>query len=564
MDPNTHSHSPYYREAVPPQQVSPPLSPATPPKRETILLDDGKTLFEKDIAILMRDGVSLYADLYRPDSGHLKAKTPTIVLFAPFGKHGAVPRERFQNMGVDFDRLSKYTRWELPDPLPWCGEWGYSFLIVDPRGTWWSEGSASNHISPEEGRDGYDIVEWASQQEWSTGDIGWGGGVSYYAMSAYQTAVLKPPHLKAILIWEGISDVYREVNAPGGIPNVPFQHFWMNMTGNGLALTEDHAVAILEHPLFDEYWQSKVVDWRLIDVPVMAVTGWSSLGLHLRGTIAAWKQMPSPTKYLLGGREWSEFYKDENIQKQRLFWDRYLKGIANEVEHWPRVEIDVRTSATQISRRPELDFPPKAGLAKYRLAPERKLASLGITSDGPAQYVSFIAHKPGSAAFFDVKIDRPVEITGHSAVKLFVQALSFPDVDLFVALQKIDKHGQPVKFYNSTQQLEADASFGWLRASHRELDVAKSIAERPVHLHQRRLWLRPQDIVEVNIELWPSSTVWEAGDTLRLAIQGTSFTDQENMTQFKGPSHSFGEVRVWMGGNYDSELLVPEVEFSGE
>lgn len=101
------------------------------------------------------------------------------------------------------------------------------------------------------------------------------------------------------MIWEGISDIYREVNAPGGIPNIPFQHFWMNMTGNGLGMTEDHAVASLEHPLFDEYWQSKVVDWSLIAVPVLAVTGWSSLGLHLRGTIEAWKKMSSPNKYLI-------------------------------------------------------------------------------------------------------------------------------------------------------------------------------------------------------------------------------------------------------------------------
>jgi putative CocE/NonD family hydrolase len=113
----------------------------------------------------MRDGVLLYADVYRPDPS-LRTKTPTLVLFAPFGKHGAVPRERFQNMGVDFENLSQHTHWELPGPLPWYGEWGYSFLLVDPRGTWWSEGDASNHISPEEGRDGYDIVEWASQQEW--------------------------------------------------------------------------------------------------------------------------------------------------------------------------------------------------------------------------------------------------------------------------------------------------------------------------------------------------------------------------------------------------------------
>ncbi|KAL6355292.1 PepX_C domain-containing protein [Fusarium phalaenopsidis] len=60
--------------------------------------------------------------------------------------------------------------------------------------------------------------------------------------------------LEAIMIWEGISDIYREVNAPGGIPNVPFQHFWMNMTRNGLGMTEDHAAASIEYPLFDEYW----------------------------------------------------------------------------------------------------------------------------------------------------------------------------------------------------------------------------------------------------------------------------------------------------------------------
>ncbi|RMJ18904.1 hypothetical protein CDV36_001416 [Fusarium kuroshium] len=566
MATNTRSHSPYYRKAVLPQEVSPPLQPAPPLKHETILLEDGKTLFEKDIAIPMRDGTLLYADVYRPDPS-IKAKTPTLVLFAPFGKHGAVPRERFQNMGVDFEKLSKHTHWELPDPLPWCGQWGYSFLVVDPRGTWWSEGDASHHISPEEGRDGYDIVEWASKQEWSTGDIGWGGGVSYYAMSAYQTAVLKPPHLKAIMIWEGISDIYREVNAPGGIPNVPFQHFWMNMTGNGLGMTEDHAVNSLEHPLFDEYWQSKVVDWGLIDVPVLAVTGWSSLGLHLRGTIEAWKQMSSTNKYLIihGGREWSEFYKDENIKRQHLFWDRYLRDVSNEVDAWPRVEMAVRTSATESSRRLDSDFPPKAELTKYRLSADGKLViNDGSISSGPSQSVSFIAHKSDSVAIFDLKINRRIEITGYSSVKLFIQALGFPDVDLFVALQRIDKDGQVIKFYNSTQKLEADATFGWLRVSHRELDTAKSIPERPVHLHQRRLWLRPQDIVEVNVELWPSSTVWEAGETLRLAVKGTTFTDPENMTQFKGPSHSFGEVRIWMGGEYESELLVPEVKSSGE
>lgn len=117
-------------------------------------------------------------------------------------------------------------------------------------------------------------------------------------MSIYQTAVLKPPHLAAIMPWEGISDLYREVNTVGGIPNVSFQSLWMDITGNGLKECEDHAVASIEHPLYDDWWKSKVVDWSKIDIPAFSVTGWSSLGLHLRGTIAAWKEFSSKNKYL--------------------------------------------------------------------------------------------------------------------------------------------------------------------------------------------------------------------------------------------------------------------------
>lgn len=83
------------------------------------------------------------------------------------------------------------------------------------------------------------------------------GAVSYFAMSAYQTAVLQPPHLAAIMPWEGISDLYREVNTVGGIPNLAFKQMWMNLTGNGLRESEDHAVASIEHPVYDAWWQSK-------------------------------------------------------------------------------------------------------------------------------------------------------------------------------------------------------------------------------------------------------------------------------------------------------------------
>lgn len=234
--------------------------------------------------------------------------------------------------------------------------------------------------------------------------------------------------------------------------------------------------------------------------------------------------------------------------------------MSNEVDTWPRVEIDVRTSAEHRVRRHEADFPPRGTLTRYRLGSNATLtpesASLTLQK---ADYVAFQAHKYDSMVYFDFKFTQRTEITGNCSVKLFVQALDFPDVDLFVALQKLDKDLNEVRFYHSTQQIEAAASFGWLRASHRELDVAKSTPERPVHLHQRRLWLQPKLVAEVEVELWPSSTVWDSGETLRLAVKGTTFTNPENLTQFKGPSHSFGEVRIWIGGDYDSGLLVPAI-----
>ena len=141
------------------------MTPAPPLKHELITLDGGKVVLEKDVPIVMRDGVKLYADVYRPVSD-IAAKTPAIILFAPFGKHGAVPREKFANMGIDFSKLSKYTLWELPDPVRWCADFEYSLVSVDPRGTWWSEGGEAAYFSPQEGKDGYDIVEWTAQQEW--------------------------------------------------------------------------------------------------------------------------------------------------------------------------------------------------------------------------------------------------------------------------------------------------------------------------------------------------------------------------------------------------------------
>lgn len=143
---------------------------------------------------------------------------------------------------------------------------------------------------------------------------------------------------------------------------------------------------------------------------------------------------------------------------------------------------------------------------------------------------------------------------------LSIQAMGYPDADLYVAVRKLSRDGQHVQFYNQIQLIEASAVHGWLRVSHREKDEAASRPGRPVHLHRRRQRLRPCDVVEVEVKLWPSSMVWEEGETLRRVVQGHSFFAGTSLvTNRKVNSHNYGELKVWFRGQYDGHVLVPLV-----
>lgn len=114
------------------------------------------------------------------------------------------------------------------------------------------------------------------------------------------------------------------------------------------------------------------------------------------------------------------------------------------------VEVDIRWSADDNVRRAKQDFPPAAKLVKYHVSSEARLVELMSGSAAHnnsiliAQYVSFQA----SLATFDNVFKRETEITGYAAVKLYIQCINYPDVDLFVALQKINVDGKEIKFSN--------------------------------------------------------------------------------------------------------------------
>ncbi|KAB8228840.1 uncharacterized protein BDW43DRAFT_289897 [Aspergillus alliaceus] len=77
---------------------------------------------------------------------------------------------------------------------------------------------------------------------------------------------------------------------------------------------------------------------------------------------------------------------------------------------------------------------------------------------------------------------------------------------------------------------------GWLRVSHRELDIAKTTIDRPFHTHARRLPLRPNEIVLVDVDILPTSTLFHAGETLQGAFREMTASATRPRTLFNSMS----------------------------
>jgi predicted acyl esterase len=93
---------------------------------------------------------------------------------------------------------------------------------------------------------------------------------------------------------------------------------------------------------------------------------------------------------------------------------------------------------------------------------------------------------------------------------------------LILALRLFDPAGKEVTFIGSNDP-RTPIGLGWLRASHRKLDPAKSTPYRPWHTHDEEWPLEPGKPVEVDVEIWPTSIVVPPGYTLALTVGGKDY-----------------------------------------
>lgn len=162
--------------------------------------------FEYNVPAKMRDGVILRANIFRPAGN---GKYPVALTRTPYGKDFMTGFPY-----LDVVRLAK------------CG---YVVVVQDVRGRGDSEGEWE--VFANEGMDGYDTVEWAAQLENSDGNVGmW--GFSYLSYAQWAAALLKPPHLKAIIPTFTAGDFSNGLFWRGGALELGILvHFFINSLG---------------------------------------------------------------------------------------------------------------------------------------------------------------------------------------------------------------------------------------------------------------------------------------------------------------------------------------------
>ena len=564
----------------------------------------------RDLPVPMDDGLVLRADVFRPVE---PGPFPVIMSLGPYGK--GLPFQagwfaaRWERLLAGHPEITDgsscvHMNWETVDPERWI-PLGYAVVRVDSRGAGRSPGLL-DLLSSREIRDYHLAIEWAGTRNWSSGRVGL-CGISYYAMNQWLVAATRPPHLAAILPWEGASDHYRDMSHHGGIlangfferwyPRqvLPIQHGrgtdgprspWVS---DGLAagpetlpeaklrlLRTDYLNDIRARGLDDGWHAERSADLGQIEVPLLSAANWGGLGLHSRGNFEGFARAGSAARWLEvhTGRHEELFYTSHGLELQRRFFDHFLLGADNGWNTEPPVQITVRHADGTLRPRGEQAWPlPDTEWSRWYIDADGAvpLGSGGLSAARPQTAASTAFDGRGDGVTFtSAPLPAPLELTGPLLADLHVST-DGDDADLFATLRAFGPGGQEVTFRGANDP-RAPLSQGWLRLSHRAVDPARSLPWRPWHPHQSVDPARPGQAYPVAVEMWPTCVVLPAGYRLALSVAGRDFTRPEGADGFHGsgpfahddpadrpPARTAGITRVHSGARTPSSLLLPVI-----
>ena len=500
---------------------------------------------DQDVAVGMRDGTRLLADVHRPDGD---GRFPALIAASPY------PRQ-IQDLGAPMGFIeSGATDFWVPR--------GYVHVIANLRGTGGS-GGTFGFFDAQERRDLHDLVEWAAVQPWCDGNVGM-IGISYFAMAQLEAAVERPAHLRAIFPVAVTTDLYEAVMHHGlfsssfvtpflamvGLTSARSDRFWRSTLVDAArdilrtaplhrkfaTMNGESSVAVLhaalklhhdphpwddlwrtmavEHPLRDEWWDERNLMPLLdrVEVPTYLGCDWQNVPLHLPSTFPAMRALSNAPVVRVGMLgEFGLTWPWESLHIEALAWfDHWLKdqdtGILEgpAIRYWMPGADEWRTSEVW----PPADSKPRA----LSLRADGELAddegdpgerSLMVLDPGLRRSGSSDADPPTQLVWTSAALEHALDVAGDIELELHASATSL-DTAWIVTLQDA-----------APDDSVEDVTAGWLRASLRRVDPAASSLELPCREAEIVI---PGAITTYRIPLVTNARRFAAGHRLRLVL----------------------------------------------
>lgn len=563
------------------------------PDRETLLVKghvkaEGYQAFpldvimEEDRTVVMRDGIKIFTNVYRPKCF---SKVPAILAWSPYGKSGADTCSQNYDMmgpfrmGIPYEKLSGYEKFEGPNPADWC-ERGYAVVDPDARGAMNSEGNL-HFWGPQEAMDIYDTLSWIEKQPWCDGNIVMMGN-SWLAISQINFAARHHHQaLKAIAPWEALTDPYKHSVARGGRKTPPGFGDIIVAGFAGRAMSENPFAVIQEHPLYDDYWESKVIEVANIDIPMYLTASYSS-GVHSMGSFMNFATKGRAKKWcrVHATQEWNDLYSPASNDDLQRFFDFYAKGLKNGWDTTPALRLSLigfrDSPAKTISQRSEPgddSFPlARTQLRKFYL--DAETMSMSCTEFKRSSTASFESHSFHDQISFSLEFSEYTELSGLPWVRLFVHADESTELDLVTQIRKVSRSGKLLEWSNyftpvrmadcpSTNVSKYLGPSGVFRASHScSMNPKKNPDDYPTYNHRTRQAVEPIGrIVELQIPIWPIGMVFEPGEGIRLVVAGHDLAYPELVGFGPEPTEptdeNVGKFHIHTGGENASSLMLP-------
>ncbi len=513
------------------------------------------------VPIRMRDGATLYADVYRPAG---PGKYPVLVSRTPYST------ERYPSAyqaAVFFSRR------------------GYVYVYQDVRGRHESEGKWEPFRNDLE--DGYDTIEWAARQSWSNGKVGMEGG-SYLGHVQWRAAMTSPPHLVTIFPRVAATSLYHDWVTLNGGWRLSFNFGWgaVRQESRIMQNTGPHTMAggpedisyekvlwslplmnmqelvgrnaefyrdWIRHPDYDEYWKKLNAEEHFEDIgiPVHTMGGW--FDIFSQGTLRGYEGMSRrgktetarrKSRLLIGpwGHGASQKTGDIDFGPQAMvdtqaielrWFDYWLKDIDNGLDNEPpvtlfvmgknvwRQELEYPLARTQYRKMyfhsggranssrgdgrlswdpPAADSPPD----RYQYDPDEPVPSLGgnnccgtPTPAGPRDQRP-VENRNDVLVYTSDFLAEEIEVTGPVSVVLYASS-DAPDTDFVAKLVDVFPDGRAI-----------NVAEGILRARYRD-----SLSEpKP---------LEPGKVYELKIDLVGTSNVFLKGHRIRVDVTSSHF-----------------------------------------